>query len=148
MQRDLTDQERLKILRAGDKLRTWSSLDDERLCVLCERILSGRQIEILRDQRGRYLLKCPTSGCDSFAAHWFYVGNATDWLGERRGLPGRMSSRTGKVTGKTAAPHNPPHGDSTVRPISTGQKRPTIGQAQKLLLAALRLWELKNGYSR
>src|SRR6266550_6723747 len=110
MQRDLTDQERLKILRAGDKLRTWSSLDDERLCVLCERILSGRQIEILRDQRGRYLLKCPTSGCDSFAAHWFYVGNATDYVGERRGSPGRMSSRTGKVTGKTAAPHNPPHG--------------------------------------
>jgi hypothetical protein len=76
MQRDdLTAEERLKILRAGDKLRTWSSLDDERRCVLCERILSGRQIEILRDQRGRYLLKCPTFGCDSFAAHWFYVGN-------------------------------------------------------------------------
>ena len=90
MQRDdLTAEERLKILRAGDKLRSWSSLDDERLCVLCERILSGRQIEILRDQRGRYLLKCPTSDCDSFAAHWFYVGNATNGLGNcqnREGL--------------------------------------------------------------
>jgi hypothetical protein len=83
MQRDdLTAEERLKILRAGDKLRTWSSLDDERLCVLCERILSGRQIKISRDQRGRYLLKCPSSGCDSFAAHWLYVGNATDRLGD------------------------------------------------------------------
>ena len=83
MQRDdLTAEERLKILRAGDKLRTWSSLDDERLCVLCERILSGRQIKISRDQRGRYLLKRPSSGCDSFAAHWLYVGNATDRLGD------------------------------------------------------------------
>jgi len=70
-------------------------------------------------------------------------------------LPGPMTSdeyrgpiegRTGKVTGKTAAPYNPPHGDSTVRPISTARKPPTIGQTQKLLLAALRLWELKNGY--
>ena len=83
MQRDdLTAEERLKILRAGDKLRTWSSLDDERLCVLCERILSGWQIEILRDKGGRYLLKCPTSGCGAFAAHWFYVGNATARLGD------------------------------------------------------------------
>jgi hypothetical protein len=60
---------------------------------------------------------------------------------------GATEGGTGKVTGKTAAPYDPPpHGDSTVRPISTAQKRPTIGQTQKLLLAALRLWELKNGF--
>jgi len=51
--------------------------------------------------------------------------------------------RTGKVTGKTAAPDDPP---DRVRLISTARKRPTIGQTQKLLLAAIRLWELKNGY--
>jgi hypothetical protein len=75
----------------------------------------------------------------------------------RSGFPGRMSSdeyhgstegRTSKVTQKTTAPYDPPHGDFTVRPISTARKRPTIGQRQKLLLAALRLWELKNGYRR
>jgi hypothetical protein len=82
MQRDLTAEERLTILKAGDKLRAWSSLDDERLCVLCERILSGWQIGILRDKCDRYLLKCPTSGCGSIAAHWFYVGNATHRLGD------------------------------------------------------------------
>jgi hypothetical protein len=81
MQREIRAEERLEILRAGDKLRTWSSLDDERRCVLCQRTLSGWQVEILRDQRGRYLLKCPTSGCGSFAAHWFYVGNGSDRLG-------------------------------------------------------------------
>ena len=81
MQRELTAEERLNILRTGDKLRTWSSLDDKRLCILCERILSGLQIEILRDQRGRYLLKCPTVGCDSFAAHWLSLeGAAADTL--------------------------------------------------------------------
>jgi hypothetical protein len=35
-----------------------------------------------------------------------------------------------------------------VRPISTARKLPTIGQTKKLFLAALRLWELKNGYRR
>jgi hypothetical protein len=82
MQRNLTAEECLTTLKVGDKLRTWSSLDDERLCVLCERILSGWQIGILRDKCGRYLLKRPTSGCDSIAAYWFYVGNATDRLGD------------------------------------------------------------------
>jgi hypothetical protein len=81
MQRDLTAEERLEILRAADKLRSWFSLDDERCYVLCQRTLRGWQIEILRDQRGRYLLKCPTSGCGSFAAHWFYVGYGANRLG-------------------------------------------------------------------
>ena len=80
--------------------------------------------------------------------------NTNPW---RAGLPGRMSSdeyhgppegTTGKGTAKIAAPHDPADGASTVRPISTARKRPTIGQTQKLLLAALRLWELKNGYRR
>ena len=73
MPRNFTPEERLEILRTGDKLRTWSSLDDERFCVVCERIFKGWQIEILRDQRGRYLLKCPTPDCGSWAAHWSYV---------------------------------------------------------------------------
>jgi hypothetical protein len=61
---------------------------------------------------------------------------------------GPPEGTTGKGTAKTAAPHDPADGASTVRPISTARKRPTIGQTQKLLLAALRLWELKNGYRR
>jgi hypothetical protein len=75
----------------------------------------------------------------------------------KAGLPTRITSdeyyrstegRTGKVTIKTTAPYDRPHGDSTVWPISTARKQPTIGQTKKLLLAALRLWELKNGFRR
>ena len=33
-------------------------------------------------------------------------------------------------------------------PISTIRKPPTIGQTKRLLLAALRVWELNNGYHR
>jgi hypothetical protein len=77
MPRHLIPEERLQILRKADRFRRWNSLDDERVCVVCERIFSGRQIEIIRDQRGRQLLKCPTDGCPSFVAHWFYVGSTT-----------------------------------------------------------------------
>lgn len=76
MQKHLSPEEHLDILRKSDRLRKWNSLDDERVCVVCERIFNGRQIGISRDQRGRYLLQCPTDGCPSFVAHWFYAGSA------------------------------------------------------------------------
>jgi hypothetical protein len=76
MPTDPQPEERLEILRKADRFRKWSSLDHERVCVVCERIFSGRQVEIIRDQGGRYLLKCPTDGCPSLVAHWFYVGRA------------------------------------------------------------------------
>lgn len=73
----ITLEQRLDILRAADAFRKWYSLDDQRVCVVCDRVFTGRQIEIGRDRRGRYLLKCPTSDCPSVAAHWFFTGNAT-----------------------------------------------------------------------
>lgn len=76
MHKHLTPEERLDVLRKADRFRKWNSLDDERVCVVCERIFNGRQIEVRRDQRGRYLLQCPTDGCSSFVAHWFYAGAA------------------------------------------------------------------------
>lgn len=72
----MTVEQRLDILRAADSFRKWYSLDDKRVCVVCDRVITGRQIEIERDRRGRYLLKCPTSDCPSVAAHWFFHGNA------------------------------------------------------------------------
>jgi len=41
---------------------------------------------------------------------------------------------------------DPRHGTSIVRPVSIPPQRLNIGQTKRLLLAALRLWELKNGY--
>lgn len=60
MKRHLTPEQRLDLLRKLDRLRKWNSLDDERVCVVCLRIFSGRHIDIVRDARGRYLLHCPT----------------------------------------------------------------------------------------
>lgn len=76
MQKHLTPADRLDILRAGDSRRKWSSLDDRRICTRCNKFISGRQIDIRRDQRGRFLLHCPTPDCMSTVEDWFYLGNA------------------------------------------------------------------------
>ena len=46
--------DRLSILRAGDRFRKWNSLDDQRVCSVCERKFKGRQVEIRRFRGGRY----------------------------------------------------------------------------------------------
>jgi hypothetical protein len=64
--------ERLSILRAEDRMRTWSSLDDERLCIICKRKFNGRQVEIRRLSNRKYELHCPTKGCNSRPHPWIY----------------------------------------------------------------------------
>ena len=73
MQRPLTSEERLEILRVADSRREWHSLDDQRACPMCHVIFSGRQVEILRDQRGRVLLKSPSEECNSCVPDWLYT---------------------------------------------------------------------------
>jgi hypothetical protein len=66
----LDDQ--LQVLRAEDRFRNWSSLDDERLCILCKRKFNGRRVEIHRLGNRKYQLRCPTEGCDSGPHLWIY----------------------------------------------------------------------------
>ena len=63
--------DRLSILRAGDRFRKWNSLDDLRICSVCERKFKGRQVEIRRFRGGRYKMYCPTLGCPSQPNQWF-----------------------------------------------------------------------------
>jgi hypothetical protein len=67
--------ERLLILRETDRFRTWSSLDDKRVCILCDKKFSGRQVEIIRSRTGRYQLHCPTDDCNAGPSQWVYPGN-------------------------------------------------------------------------
>jgi hypothetical protein len=62
--------DRLSILRAEDRFRTWRSLDDERLCIICKRKFNGRQVEICRLGNHKYELRCPTEGCNSKPHLW------------------------------------------------------------------------------
>ena len=76
MDAHLLAEEKLAILQAADPRRRWHSLDDRRVCVLCGRAITGRQIDITRDSLGSYSLHCPTPGCPSLPNDWFYLGNA------------------------------------------------------------------------
>jgi hypothetical protein len=68
----VTLDDRLSILRAGDRFRKWNALDDQRICSGCERKFKGRQVEIRRFTGGRYTVHCPTLGCTSAPHQWLY----------------------------------------------------------------------------
>ncbi len=70
---------RLEILRAADFERHWYSLDEKRVCGLCGKIISGREIEI-RGSAGQHTLHCPTHGCPATFSHWrlFHLPSAED----------------------------------------------------------------------
>jgi len=68
-------EDRLDLLRAADPSRKWRSLDDRRICVLCDRVISGRQVMITRDANGAVKVACPTSDCAGSPREWVYPGN-------------------------------------------------------------------------
>jgi hypothetical protein len=73
MNMNLSSDERLEILRMADNDRVWNAIDDERVCLHCKKIITGRQIAIRRDQSGRLQLHCPTRDCVSTVDDWFYL---------------------------------------------------------------------------
>jgi len=65
--------DRLSILRVGDSFRSWNSLDDQRVCVLCGRKFKGRQVDIRGLPGRKFKLCCPTLGCLSSPHQWRYA---------------------------------------------------------------------------
>lgn len=76
MDKTILPEEKLAILQAADLRRKWHSLDDQRVCVLCDRTITGRQIEIRRESGATFSVHCPTEGCPSIPSDWFYQGSA------------------------------------------------------------------------
>ena len=76
MNSHLPPEEKLALLQLADSRRKWYSLDDQRVCVLCDRTITGRQIEIVRDEAGACSFRCPTAGCPALPSDWFYHGSA------------------------------------------------------------------------
>jgi hypothetical protein len=66
--------EKLRVLRQTDARRQWLSLDDRRVCAVCDRVITGRMIDVWRDTRGHYHLHCPTAGCTGSPRDWLYHG--------------------------------------------------------------------------
>ena len=73
MNMNLSSDERLEILRMADNDRVWNAIDDERVCLHCKKIITGRQIAIRRNQSGGVQLHCPTRDCVSTVDDWLYL---------------------------------------------------------------------------
>ena len=86
MNSTLPPEEKLAILQSADPRRKWYSLDDRRVCVLCDRTINGHQIEVIPDAAGAFSLRCPTEGCPSLPSDWFYHASA---YSGHRDQPGR-----------------------------------------------------------
>ena len=68
----LSDSDKLDALRELDQFREWRSLDDKRFCLVCAKIITGRQIEVVGGTRGNdpLRLSCPTERCNSIPMDW------------------------------------------------------------------------------
>ena len=68
----LSPEEKLEVIRRLDSAGTWESLDSFVYCSVCNKLFSGRQIEVLGDPwRPEPLrLHCPTAECNSTPSDW------------------------------------------------------------------------------
>jgi len=68
----LADGDKLNALRRLDQFREWRSLDDKRYCLVCGKIITGRQIQVAGDiiGDGSQRLNCPTERCNSIPMDW------------------------------------------------------------------------------
>ena len=69
------EKDKLEILQSLDHFRTWrywKSLDDQRVCILCEKKFKGHEVQITRFDNGKDELQCPTKDCNSGPHQWVY----------------------------------------------------------------------------
>jgi hypothetical protein len=74
IRKTLPGEDKLDALRKADPTRVWESLDDRRVCVLCEKSFSGRQVEASVGATGRVRLRCPSEGCAGTPREWVRPG--------------------------------------------------------------------------
>ena len=68
----LPDTDKLDALCRLDQFRQWRSLDEKRFCLVCGKIITGRQIQVAGGTRGNgpLRLSCPTERCNSIPMDW------------------------------------------------------------------------------
>ena len=69
---DLSDEEKLDLLRRLDQFREWQSLDQRRYCLVCLNLITGWEIQVMADgsETGSLQLVCPTEHCNSIPMDW------------------------------------------------------------------------------
>ena len=69
---ELSDSDKLETLRRLDQFRKWRALDDQRFCLCCGNLLTGRDIKVVGGTRGSGPLRviCPTDRCNAIPMDW------------------------------------------------------------------------------
>jgi hypothetical protein len=73
----LSDGEKLEVLRQLDQFRQWLSLDEKRYCLVCGKVITGWQIQVVggNQENGPLRLSCPTEACNSIPMDWVLPTN-------------------------------------------------------------------------
>ena len=102
----LPDANKLNALRRLDQFREWHSLDDKRFCLVCGKIITGRQIQVAGGTRGNGLqrLSCPTERCNSIPMDWVLP------TAEILAMAETVRSEERNVAPSMAADHSAEHG--------------------------------------
>ena len=68
----LLDEDKLEILQRLDRHRQWHSLDEKRYCIVCGKIITGREVQVVAGPHGTAELRavCPTKNCCSIPMDW------------------------------------------------------------------------------
>ncbi len=68
----LSDADKLETLQRLDQFRQWQSLDEKRYCLVCGKIITGRDIQVIGGRRGNGPLRiiCPTEHCHAIPMDW------------------------------------------------------------------------------
>jgi hypothetical protein len=68
----LSDEEKLDLLQRLDRFRVWETLNEKRYCLVCGKIISGREIQVVRNTSENEPLRivCPTAHCDARPVAW------------------------------------------------------------------------------
>jgi hypothetical protein len=116
----LSDNEKLEALRLLDQFRAWDSLDEKRYCLVCGKLITGRQIQLAGGTHGKgpLGLNCPTIGCNSIPMDWVLLTDEilarVEKLVEERKASALKPAAVTIGNGK-AVPSHKPHNDSMSR---------------------------------
>jgi hypothetical protein len=107
----LSDDEKLEVLRRLDQFRQWHSLDEERYCLVCGKLITGRQIQVAGGIPGNEPLRlsCPTQGCKSIPMDWVLptneiLANVERLAAEERKASASKPPAVANGNGKTVQP--------------------------------------------
>ena len=98
------DADKLDALRRLDQFRQWHSLEEKRFCLVCGKIITGREIQVAGGARGNVPLRlsCPTERCNSIPMDWVLptdeiLANVEMRVAEQREAP--VASSASRVDG-------------------------------------------------